>query len=612
MRGVFITIIAFSGLLLSCGRQPEPVVEPQPLPFSFDENLLRIDSLMQQRPDSALVLLLDKACLVPTGCDELSRNGKACIAAADVNDDYRSLLLSEALYKTGTAQLNRFRCETFQETSLQEAVRCFDSLAAQYPGNDDIAVLSARAHYMNGVGFYENDSVVEACKEYLKTLEIMENRFDESELVGYKAKFMCLTYNRLAELYFDQFMAEQSIYFSRKALHYCEIMPTSKYGIANTLHKIGNNYDIYGLKDSAFYYYNLALEFLPDSNNVIYRDLISSRALLAYSLDFSPEKPLQDLRQVMEQADNMDELVTRHIVMGYIFYEEKNYDSAAYYLESVFETKTDNIAKFQPAEYLYSIYLNKGDTIKSHKYSDFLANNAIGQYDNISIVSTLNNCFRDYLGKMQQPKIGNEKKAFFISAVIALLMILCIIIVQKIKNDRRLKENNEKSRKKLEEEYCKHNDEKAILLKDIEQTNNKILELSKELGIKTSGSEIRREALLKEPVCKKIFETVGNLHVSARDNYYTYKLALSDEMAAELHAAVLKHSERFDAILLDRCPKLKQDNLMLCYLLLLGLDKKQVAVLKGRSYYAINKQINNVKKLLNIDKDLSDYIMGIL
>ena len=130
MRRVFITIIAFSGLLLSCVKQPEPVVEPQPLPFSFDENLLRIDSLMQQRPDSALVLLLDKACLVPTGCDDLSdsanacvgatgcddlsRSGKACIAAADVNDDYRSLLLSEALYKTGNAQLNRFRCETFQ------------------------------------------------------------------------------------------------------------------------------------------------------------------------------------------------------------------------------------------------------------------------------------------------------------------------------------------------------------------------------------------------------------------------------------------------------------------------------------------------------------------
>ena len=195
-----LLLILFSALLLSCGKQPEPVVEPQPLPFSFDENLMAIDSLMQQRPDSALVILLDKSCLVPTGCDELSRNGKACLAAADVNDDYRSLLLSEALYKTGNAQLNRFRSvETCHGASLQEAVRCFDSLAAQYPGNDDIAVLSARTHYMNGVGYYENDSVVEACKEYLKTLEIMENRFDESELVGYKAKFMGLTYTRLGD-----------------------------------------------------------------------------------------------------------------------------------------------------------------------------------------------------------------------------------------------------------------------------------------------------------------------------------------------------------------------------------------------------------------------------
>ncbi|MBQ6084824.1 MAG: hypothetical protein IJK92_10830, partial [Bacteroidales bacterium] len=65
-------LILFSALLLSCAKQPEPVVEPQPLPFSFDGNLLRIDSLMQHDADSALVLLLDKACLVPTGCDDLS------------------------------------------------------------------------------------------------------------------------------------------------------------------------------------------------------------------------------------------------------------------------------------------------------------------------------------------------------------------------------------------------------------------------------------------------------------------------------------------------------------------------------------------------------------
>ena len=131
-----LLLILFSALLLSCVKQPEPVVEPQPLPFSFDGNLLRIDSLMQQRPDSALMILTS----FRPERNEMERSGEI---SSKFNANYQSLLFSEALYKTGNAQLNRFRCETFQETSLQEAVRCFDSLYANYPKNDDIVVLSA-------------------------------------------------------------------------------------------------------------------------------------------------------------------------------------------------------------------------------------------------------------------------------------------------------------------------------------------------------------------------------------------------------------------------------------------------------------------------------------
>jgi hypothetical protein len=49
---------------------------------------------------------------------------------------------------------------------LLNAVAYFDSI--------DDGFLSARAHYINGVGYVEKDSVVEACTEYLKTLKIME------------------------------------------------------------------------------------------------------------------------------------------------------------------------------------------------------------------------------------------------------------------------------------------------------------------------------------------------------------------------------------------------------------------------------------------------------
>ena len=42
----------------------------------------------------------------------------------------------------------------------------------------NIAFLDARAHYINGVGFYEKGDVVNACAEYLRTLEVMEAHFE--------------------------------------------------------------------------------------------------------------------------------------------------------------------------------------------------------------------------------------------------------------------------------------------------------------------------------------------------------------------------------------------------------------------------------------------------
>ena len=109
----------------------------------------------------------------------------------------------------------------------------------------------------------------------------------------------------------------------------------------------------------------------------------------------------------------------------------------------------------------------------------------------------------------------------------------------------------------------------------------------------------RRESLIREPVCKDIISKVGHLNLSARDNYFTYDLALSNDVIASLHSAVLKHSENFDTILLSKCPNLNNNDLLLCYLLLLGLNEKQIAVLRNRTYSAIKKQIDKIEKQLN-------------
>ncbi len=590
-------------LFVACDhhRDVRPVstdVEPQPLPFTFDEGLLAVDSLMQHDADSALMILVARR--------NSGNNGNDTVISAIFNNSYQSLILSEALFKTGNPQLNRFRNETFQETSLRDAMRFFDSLATQYPHNDDITLLSARSHYMNGVGFYETDSIVEACEEYLHTLEIMENRFDVENLRGYKAKFMGLTYNRLVELFSDQFMVAPAIYCGKKSLFYCKIAPTSKYGIANTIYRLGLHYNMLGETDSAFVYFKHALEALPDSNNIVYRNTMSQLTLLSYDYrGVSAEESIKVFKGIACQTCNEDEKLSKALCVGFIYYNEHQYDSAIVYLKDVFENREDAVSRLQSAEYLYNIYQMLGDTLALSKYSSFLAENSTVQYQNMLLVSSLDKLFNDYLEHQREKQFSHNKKQSLISATIAFILITSVFVfVLKALNARKIN--------KLEIKNREHIEDKRHLLHSIKKSEQQVFELKTELGIKHAGADIRRESLLQEPVCKKIHGMVDDLKISARDKYYLHNLLLSDESIKELHYAVLKHCEKFDVILLGKCPMLKQNDLLICYLLIIGLNAKQIAVLKNRTYYAIKKQIEKIEKLLKIENSLFDYLLTIL
>ena len=119
-----LSYLIVASFLVACGKKVE-IIEP---PFVFDDNLLQIDSMMQHDADSALIMLTS---FRPTeGSGEIS---------SKFNANYQSLLLSEAFYKTYNPQLNRYCSETFQETSLQDAMRYFDSLNVLNAGIWDIA-----------------------------------------------------------------------------------------------------------------------------------------------------------------------------------------------------------------------------------------------------------------------------------------------------------------------------------------------------------------------------------------------------------------------------------------------------------------------------------------
>ena len=273
--------LSFLCIMAACNSKkqvPEPVEGPT-------KELAAIDSLMWSQPDSALLRLLPwfDTCCKDTACHVST--------ATAYNRHHANLLLSELLYKNDYPQTNR--------KELQQAVNYFDSLTmlvntrgvslqprprrdARRVSVQNIAFLDARAHYINGVGYYEHDSVVEACKEYMKALEVMEEHFEEKELVGYKVRFMALTYTRLTVLFSDRYLHDPAIYFGKNSLHYYEKSNDSSWRLAWMLSEIGTQYDIMNVIDRATYYYEKGLNLLSGSDNLTYRDLSTHLAYLSF------------------------------------------------------------------------------------------------------------------------------------------------------------------------------------------------------------------------------------------------------------------------------------------------------------------------------------------
>ena len=195
----------------------------------------------------------------------------------------------------------------------------------------------------------------------------MEAHFEEKELVGHKARFMAYTCNRLGDMFEKQLLAEPAITCYRQALFYCRREPTSIYGIPVLLYSLGIQYNIENQKDSAEFYYDMALANMPDNKNIHYRDIITSKSVLRYNLGFCLDSVIKDLEYVISLTTDEFERTHRFLNLGNILFESNLYDSSLFYLETAFEQQEDIQSRILAAENLCNIYQIKGDSVKAQK-----------------------------------------------------------------------------------------------------------------------------------------------------------------------------------------------------------------------------------------------------
>lgn len=401
--------------------------------FDVSPELLRIDNLMWLQPDSAT--------------KELSRFwANYNIDSTDAfNKHYFNLLVSEALFKGGYPQSNRKR--------LLKAVDYFDTTDSW---------LSARAHYMNGVGFKAEDSVVEALYEYLHVLDIM----DEHISTPPHTRFMMLIHCRIGDLFSDQYMQEPAIVCYENALKYNNLGECVPFDRSILLQKLGFQYDKLQKYDTARYYYDEALHLSPDINNSNYKMLQFYKAMLDCTSGADFEHGIVELKQLASQCSESSR-DWRYVNIGLVYQEAGHVDSALVYLQKAFDYGINDAVKYYVAEFIYDIYESQDDTLKMAEFAEYLIEKPSNERVSMARVSTLNSMFQDYLTRHQERlQQQNRKRAIICVSIAIVILLLVVFIIVKLRNKKRTIENQklqeEKLRVQKDYENSKHQQFEAL------------------------------------------------------------------------------------------------------------------------------------------------------
>ena len=580
MKWWFSIGIVLMVVLAGCGYSPDsPALTGTPSQRgTASRTLENIDSLMWRQPDSAFAMLQEFA------------SSAAADSLDEFNGHYCQVLISELLYKNDYVQSNR--------KDLLKAVDYFDSI--------DDGFLAARAHYINGVGYAEKDSVVEACGEYLCALRTMESHYPENELVGTKARFMVYTYNRLVDLFSSQYMQEPAIVCGKKALVFNNIEPVSPFNRSNLLYYIGRQYDKLSLYDSAAYYFDEALKQLPDTNNLVFRDLISAKALLFYNMGKGLEPSVNGLRRVAVQTTDEKEKLNRYLTIGCIYSEEVQFDSALVYLTPVFEDMEDAARQKIAARYLYEIFQNQGDTVKAAQFSMYITGNTTSEGESNKQVSQLNELFQQHL-QWEQDRADAERQGkvrvqrnrmIMATGILAVLAALMAWLLH---------------RRKMKAEREAHRLEKASMSGRLKKSNQEVRELKDQIKRQeeVNAKPQQAESFTDEPICRLIMERVHEGQFKAQMDCKLYKdAALSKEQVMALRDAADRHFNLFTVRLAKAYPNLTKNDLDYGCLYLLGLSDADISALMQRAYTTVNDRGRKMKAIFGAEEPLSVTLRG--
>lgn len=549
----YITILLlFVSTLFSCRPDRQSI-----------SNLEHAESLLDQRPDSALIFL-NKITPKSLSGEDYARY---CLLMTQARDKNGLPLTSDSLI----------------------------SAAVEYYNDKSDLHAKAKTYFYAGRVNQDMQNSKQAMEYFLRAADFAEE-------YGKDNKLLYLTYYYLGDLYFNENLYDSALKMDRKALHYSQLLNNKNYKVL-ALRNIATAFSGKNRNDSSIVYYSKALEKLPKKDSITLVSLLNEIAGRYNELgDFN--HALQTVNKALAIKIENEKLSYSYVVKAYIYYKKLEYDSASVYYNKTINsldlyTKTESynrLAKierfngnFAKALFYNDIYLNFRDSIEKQQHSDMIIKlqNIYEHKKTIEKIQYLT------LEKNQQRMVLYLISAISVSILLLLMSMLLLYRTRKERQTRELeqvvqleKEEAQKAKERLQEsELIRIKKEKELLEKEMELRTDFFSRLNN-LTFPFLNTNDKRE---------------GNVRFSNED---------LDAIVKNTDAAFNHFSTR----LIKAFPELKKDDILFCCLIKMKLGLSTLSSVYSLSKDAISKRKERIKKNKmkiedgrSLDQFLSDF-----
>ena len=221
---------------------------------------------------------------------------------------------------------------------------------------------------------------------------------------------------------------------AKKALFYFLKINEDK-RIANAYYSIGNCFSVISQNDSALLYMNKAKKLCEEKQFDNYQYILCSMVSLYYGIG-KTDTAFIVARQAIKLSANEDDYLTNCYVLGYLFSQEHQYDSAIFYLKQSMNGNT-NDTQTASTQLLKEVNEAIGDTLQAAYYTQHYNKKIEKFFDNISYKTEIVNLYNAYRLQQQDSRHSAWRRKsigrvmFAIGVLLVLLGLFAFYFVRR-------------------------------------------------------------------------------------------------------------------------------------------------------------------------------------